>query len=56
MDTNAFKDLIEINLYGSVYVAKYAAVIMSKNKPNEMGERGVILFVSSICGEEGRRG
>lgn len=30
---------------------------MSKNKPiNEMGEKGVIIFVSSVAGEEGQRG
>ena len=41
---------------GSVYVAKYAAIQMSKNQPNERGERGVILFVSSVAAEEGQRG
>ena len=30
---------------------------MSKNKPlNEQGEKGVILFVSSVAAEEGQRG
>ena len=29
---------------------------MSKNQPDQNGERGVILFVSSICAEEGHRG
>jgi NAD(P)-dependent dehydrogenase (short-subunit alcohol dehydrogenase family) len=48
---------MEINVYGSVYVAKYAAIIMSKNKPyNEMNEKGVIIFVSSVAAEEGQRG
>lgn len=42
---------------GSVYVAKYASLAMSKNKPvNERGEKGVILFVSSVAAEEGQRG
>jgi hypothetical protein len=42
---------------GSVYVAKYAAVAMSKNKAvNDRGEKGVILFVSSVAAEEGQRG
>ena len=40
---------MQINVYGSVYVAKYASIHMSKNKPiNELGEKGVIIFVSSI--------
>ena len=48
---------MEVNVYGSVYLAKYSAVAMSKNKPlNELGERGVLLFVSSIAAEEGARG
>ena len=42
---------------GSVYVAKYASLAMSKNKTvNERGEKGVILFVSSVAAEEGQRG
>jgi 3-hydroxyacyl-CoA dehydrogenase/3-hydroxy-2-methylbutyryl-CoA dehydrogenase len=31
LDTKTFAKTIEINLYGSIYVAKYAAVVMSKN-------------------------
>ena len=57
LDTDVFRKTTEINVYGSVYVAKYAAVVMSKNKPlNDKGERGVILFVSSVAAEEGQRG
>jgi len=44
-----------INLYGSVYVAKYAAIAMAKNKVDS-GERGVIIFVSSVAAEEASRG
>ena len=54
LDTKKFKQVVDINLYGSVYVAKYASVAMSKNKPfNDRGEKGVILFVSSVAAEEG---
>ena len=57
LDTSLFKKVTEINVYGSVYVAKYAAVAMSKNKPvNDKGEKGVIMFVSSVAAEEGQRG
>ena len=39
---------MQVNLMGSVYVAKYAAIVMAKNKPlNDKGEKGLILFVSS---------
>ena len=57
LNTGIFKKVIEINVYGSVYMAKYAAVAMSKNQPvNDKGEKGVILFVSSVAAEEGQRG
>ena len=57
LDTELFKRTTEINVYGSVYVAKYCAVVMSKNKPlNDKGEKGVIMFVSSVAAEEGQRG
>jgi len=54
LDMDLFENVVKINLYGSAYVAKYAAVAMSKNKPvNELGEKGVIIFVSSVAAEEG---
>ena len=57
MDTEKFKKIVDINVYGSMYVAKYASVIMAKNQPmNERGEKGLILFVSSVAAEEGQRG
>lgn len=57
LDMDKFKQAVEINVYGSVYVAKYAAIQMSKNKPmTERGEKGVIMFVSSVAAEEGQRG
>ena len=57
MDTEKFKKIVDINVYGSMYVAKYASVIMSKNQPlNDRGEKGVIIFVSSVAAEEGQRG
>ena len=55
-NTEIFRKIFEINTFGAVYVAKYAAILMSKNKPDEKGERGVILFVSSVAAEEGYRG
>ena len=57
LDTHLYDKVIQINLYGSVYVAKYASIAMSKNKPmNDVDERGVILFVSSNSASQGSRG
>ena len=39
---------IKINLIGAFDAARLAAWEMSKNEPNEKGERGVIVFTSSI--------
>ena len=55
LNTKIFQQVIAINVLGSVYMAKYAAVAMAKNQPVN-GERGVILFVSSVAAEEGQRG
>ena len=56
LDTDSFRSVIQINLLGSVFVAKYAAVVMAKNKPlNDQGEKGVIMFVSSVAAEEATR-
>lgn len=57
LDTKRFEQVVAINLFGSAYVAKFAAIAMSKNKPvNDLGEKGVIIFVSSVAAEEGQRG
>lgn len=51
-----FEKAINVNVYGSVYVAKYAAVAMSKNEGRgKNGEKGVIIFVSSVAAEEGAK-
>lgn len=52
-----FQAVMNINVFGSVYVAKHACVAMSKNKVlNDKNERGVIIFVSSVAAEEAQRG
>ena len=57
LDIPLFKKTVDINVYGSIYVAKHAAIAMSKNQAvNERGEKGVIIFVSSVAAEEGQRG
>ena len=56
-ETEMFQQVIDINLFGSLYVAKHAAVAMARNKPiGDSKERGVIVFVSSVASFEGQRG
>ena len=50
IDMERFKKIMDINLMGSMYVAKYASIAMSKN---EGDEKGAIIFVSSVAAEEG---
>ena len=47
VNMKVFEKVMQINTMGSVYVAKYAAVQMSKNEAVS-GEKGVIVFVTSI--------
>ena len=32
LDIKTFKSVIDVNLYGSLYVAKYSSIYMAKNK------------------------
>jgi NAD(P)-dependent dehydrogenase (short-subunit alcohol dehydrogenase family) len=57
LDIKVFKNVIDINIYGTIYVAKYASLIMAKNQQiNEQGDRGVIIMISSVAADEGLRG
>ena len=57
LNMDMYKKVIEINLYGSIHVAKYASMYMSKNKPvGDKKEKGVIIFVSSVAAYEGQKG
>ena len=50
IDLDLFKKTIEINVFGTMYVSKHAAIQMSKQeKLNDRGERGVIVHVSSVA-------
>ncbi len=44
-----FRKVIELNLVGSFDFLSQAAERMAKNKPNEDGERGVIVSTASIA-------
>ncbi len=51
-----FRKVIEINLVGTVLVAKAAAVAMQQNPPNDDGERGVIVMTASVAAFDGQIG
>jgi NAD(P)-dependent dehydrogenase (short-subunit alcohol dehydrogenase family) len=56
MPLENFRKTIEVNLIGSLIVAKAAAALMQGNTPNEDGERGLIVFTASIAAFEGQIG
>ena len=53
---DAFIGVIQIFLNGSFNVLRLAAAAMSKNEPDDTGERGVIINTASIAGYEGTIG
>jgi 3-hydroxyacyl-CoA dehydrogenase/3-hydroxy-2-methylbutyryl-CoA dehydrogenase len=56
MPLEIFTKVIEINLIGTFNVLRLAAVHMSKNQPNEQGERGVIINTASVAAFDGQIG
>lgn len=51
-----FSKVISINLIGTFNVIRLAAEQMTKNEPNEQGERGVIINTASVAAYEGQIG
>lgn len=51
-----FRKVIEINLLGTLLVAKASALAMQDNAPNEEGERGVIVMTASVAAYDGQIG
>jgi NAD(P)-dependent dehydrogenase (short-subunit alcohol dehydrogenase family) len=56
MPADFFKRMIGINLVGTFLVAKAASVVMQKNQPNAMQERGVIVMTASVAAYDGQIG
>ena len=52
----SFARVININLVGSFNITRLAAEAMTRNVPNAGGERGVIVFTSSIAAFDGQIG
>lgn len=51
-----FKMVIDINLIGTFDVMRLAAWEMSKNEPNDKGEKGCIINVASVAAFDGQMG
>ncbi len=51
-----FQRVVELNLVGSFDFLRLAAERMSRNEPNEDGERGVVISTASIAAFEGQIG
>jgi NAD(P)-dependent dehydrogenase (short-subunit alcohol dehydrogenase family) len=56
MPGDFFRKVIEINLIGTLLVAKAAASHMQRNTPNAEGERGLILMTASVAAFDGQIG
>jgi NAD(P)-dependent dehydrogenase (short-subunit alcohol dehydrogenase family) len=55
-DLASFRRLVDLNLVATFNLNRLQAWHMSKNEPNEEGERGVIIDTSSIAAFEGQIG
>jgi NAD(P)-dependent dehydrogenase (short-subunit alcohol dehydrogenase family) len=55
-DLDEFKSIINLNLVGTFDTIRLSAFEMQKNKPNEDGERGVIVNTASIAAFDGQMG
>src|SRR5258706_338267 len=55
-DLQGFVDTVQLNLVGTFNTVRLAASAMSSLDPDEDGERGAIVTVSSIAGYEGQIG
>jgi NAD(P)-dependent dehydrogenase (short-subunit alcohol dehydrogenase family) len=51
-----FERVIRVNLIGTFNVARMAAEAMSRNQPDENGERGVIINTASVAAFDGQVG
>lgn len=51
-----FDQVLRINLYGTLHLLRAAVPLMMKNTPDEEGERGVVINVSSGAAYEGQVG
>jgi NAD(P)-dependent dehydrogenase (short-subunit alcohol dehydrogenase family) len=55
-DLGRFAKVIHVNLVGTFNALRLVAAVMAQNRPNEEGERGVIINTASIAAFEGQIG
>ena len=55
-DLDAFKRVIAINLIGTFDMVRQAASVMSRNEPDEDGQRGAIVNLASVAAFDGQIG
>jgi NAD(P)-dependent dehydrogenase (short-subunit alcohol dehydrogenase family) len=55
-DLDAFKKVIAINLIGTFDMVRQAATVMSRNEPDEDGQRGAIVNLASVAAFDGQIG
>jgi len=53
---DAYRKVIEVNLIGTFDVVSKTAAAMSRNEPNDDGERGVIVMTASVAAFDGQIG
>lgn len=51
-----FRSVIDVNLIGAFDVMRHCALRMTTNEPDEDGERGVVINVSSVAAWQGQTG
>jgi 3-hydroxyacyl-CoA dehydrogenase / 3-hydroxy-2-methylbutyryl-CoA dehydrogenase len=56
MDIARFNQVIQINLIGTMNVIRLAAEQITKNQPNDDGEKGVMVNTASVAAFEGQFG
>ena len=55
-DLDAFKKVIAINLIGTFDMVRQAATVMSRNEPDQDGQRGAIVNLASVAAFDGQIG
>jgi len=55
-DLDAFRKVVEINLIGTFDVTRQAATVMSRNEPDDDGQRGAIVNLASVAAFDGQIG
>jgi NAD(P)-dependent dehydrogenase (short-subunit alcohol dehydrogenase family) len=55
-DLDAFRKVIAINLIGTFDMVRQAASVMSRNEPDEDGQRGAIVNLASVAAFDGQIG